>query len=98
METFKLQDVELSFDKKYYIIQGNNGNHTGYNRQWVINAEGYQTKVEANKIYKEMVNDNGDIKYGLTPLKICTPKELVEIYESSERITFYNCFDITVND
>lgn len=34
----------ITFEKKYYIIQGNHGNHTGYNRQWTINANGYNTK------------------------------------------------------
>ena len=88
----------ITFEKKYFIIQGNNGNHTGYNREWKINAEGYNTKKEAEKVYREMVRENGDIKYGLTPLRIVTALELVDIYESPERIKFFNCFDISVNE
>ena len=60
--------------------------NTGYNRQWVINAEGYSTKKEAEKVYREMVRENGDIKYGLTPLRIVTALELVDIYESPEPV------------
>lgn len=87
----------IVFSQKYYIIKGNNGNHVGYNRQWEISAEGYKTKTEAKQIYKEMVAENGDIKHGLTPLRIVTPSELMEIYNGEERISFFNCFDIDVN-
>ncbi len=96
--TINTGNESISFEKKYYIIQGNNGNHTGYNREWKINADGYSTKKEAEKVYREMVNENGDIKYGLTPLRIVTASELIEIYESQERIKFFNCFDIQINE
>jgi hypothetical protein len=95
--TINTGNESISFDKKYYIIQGNNGNHTGYNREWKINSEGYSTKKEVNEVYREMVKSNGDIEYGLTPLRICTPPELIAIYESQERIKFFNCFDISMN-
>ena len=95
-KTFTTEEGTITFNSKYFIIQGNNGNHTGYNREWEINAEGYKTKAEANKVYKEMANENGDIKYGLTPLRIVTADELIEIYNGSERIKFFNCFDIDV--
>lgn len=97
MKTINTGNHEITFNAKYFIIQGNNGNHTGYNRQWIINAEGYKTKKEAEKVYREMVRENGDIKHGLTPLRLVTPEELVEIYESDERISFFNCFDISLN-
>ncbi len=96
-KTFTTENGTISFSKKFYIIQGNNGNHTGYNRKWTINSEGYDSKREANRVAKEMTRENGDIEYGLTPLRIVTPAELMEIYESQEQIKFYNCFDITVN-
>lgn len=97
MKTITTGNEQITFNAKYFIIQGNNGNHTGHNRQWVINAEGYKTKKEAEKVYREMVRENGDIKYGLTPLRIVTADELIEIYESQERIKFFNCFDISVD-
>lgn len=97
-KTFTTENETISFSKKFYIIQGNNGNHTGYHRKWIVNAEGYDRKREANLVAKEMTKDNGDIEYGLTPLRIVTPEELMEIYEGSEQIKFYNCFDITVED
>jgi len=96
-KTFTTEKGTITFSAKYFIIQGNNGNHTGYNREWKINSEGYKTKAEANKVYKKMVNENGDIKYGLTPLRIVTADELMEIYEGQEKIKFFNCFDIDVN-
>lgn len=94
---YEVEKGKITFNSKYYIIQGNNGNHTGYNREWVINQVGYDSKKEANKVYKEMVKDNGDIEFGLTPLRIVTPNELIDIYESNERISFFNCFDISMN-
>jgi|ERR1700732_965182 len=97
MKTFHTEQGSITFNKKYYIIQGNNGNHRGYNREWKISSEGYKTKKEANEVYKEVANNNGDIKHGLTPLCIVTANELMEIYESEERISFLNCFDIEVN-
>jgi len=58
-KTFTTEEGTITFNSKYFIIQGNNGNHTGYNREREINAEGYKTKAEANKVYKEMANENG---------------------------------------
>ena len=84
----------FTFEKKYYIIQGNNGNHSYQNRTWNIFSEGFDSKKEANKTYKETVKENGDIEFGLTPLRICTPEDLIQIYDSLERISFNNCFDI----
>lgn len=95
--TIEIGNESITFDKKYFIIQGNNGNHTGNNRQWTINAEGYSTKKEAEKVYREMTRENGDIKYGLTPLRIVTAQELIEIYESPEKISFFNCFDVRIS-
>jgi hypothetical protein len=97
MKTITTGNEKITFNTKYFIIQGNNGNHTGYNRHWVINAEGYNTKKEAEKVYRQMVGENGDIKHGLTPLRIVKAEELIEIYESQERIKFFNCFDISVD-
>lgn len=96
MKNYSIQSEErfFTFSKKYYIIQGNNGNHTGCNREWTLFSYGFDTKKEANKAYNEAVKENGDIEFGLTPLQICTGKELVEIYESQERIYFSKCFDI----
>ncbi|MFN7703340.1 MAG: hypothetical protein ACK5OS_01870 [Chryseotalea sp.] len=96
--TITTGNLSITFEKKYFIIQGNNGNHTGYNRYWVLNSEGYNTKKEAEKIYREMVRKNGDIKHGLTPLRIVTGSELIEIYESPERLKFFNCIDIKVDE
>ena len=98
MKTIKTGNKEITFNAKYFIIQGNNGNHTGQNRYWALNSEGYKTKKEAQKVYKEMVKENGDIEFGLTPLRIVNADELVIIYESSERISFLSNFDINVMD
>ncbi len=97
-KTFQAKQGEISFRSKYYIIQGNNGNHTGNSREWKINGYGYDTKKEANKVFREMTKENGDIEFGLTPLRIVTPEELMDIYEGLEKISFYNCFDIDQND
>lgn len=97
IEQYEVEKGQITFNSKYYIIQGNNGNHTSYNREWVINQKGYDTKKEANKVYKEMIKENVDTEFGLTPLRIVTPIELIDIYEGQEKISFYNCLDINVN-
>lgn len=94
MKILKSDSKTLTFFKKYYIIQGNNGNHSGHHREWKLFSYGFDTKKDANKAYKYAVKENGDIEFGLTPLRICTASELIEIYESDERISFNNCFDI----
>jgi len=91
----------IFFNKKYYIIQSNNGNHTGLNRKWILNADGYNTKKEANKVKKEMISENGNIKYGLTHLKIITADELIDIYSYPSKngfVSFLNCFDIKIDE
>ena len=96
-EIYETEKGKITFNSKYFIIQGNNGNHTSYNKEWVINQKGYDTKKEANKVYKEMENENVDIKYGLTPLRIVSPMELIDIYEGQEKISFRYCLDIEVD-
>jgi hypothetical protein len=78
----------LTFEKKYFVLQGNNGNHHGHNRIWSIWGNAFDTKKEANKTCKNTAQENGDIKFGLTPLRICTAEEIIEIINSEERINY----------
>jgi hypothetical protein len=101
MKKITFENLEIIFHKKYYIMKGNNGNHTGYNRKWTIFTDGYNLKRDALKVIKEVVNNNGDMKYGLTPIGIFTPNDLIEKLESKERLNIYRlskCFDISIND
>jgi hypothetical protein len=96
--TITSEKEAIAFEKKYYIIEGNNGNHSGYNREWSINTLGYSTKKEALKVYRDMVNENDDIKHGLTPVRIVTAQDLIEIYESQERIGLFECLHVKKKD
>lgn len=92
-KTFQNNDVTIIFKCKYYIIKGNIGNHSGFNRTWSF-ISGFQTKKEANKSYKSIMNNDDDIKSGLTPLLIVSIDELIEIYLSSERLILENFADL----
>jgi len=99
MKTLKTESGNfLTFLRNYYIIEGNNGNHAGYNRIWTVWDNAFNTKKEANKAHKEGVKENGDVEYGLTPLLIRTPEEIIEIINSSERINYHGSHDIYENE
>ena len=85
----------INYHKKFYVIQGNNGNHTGHNRMWTFWQYGYDFKIAALNDVRHEISNNGDMKYGLTPIRIVTPEQIEEIRESDEQISLYNCSDIS---
>jgi len=84
----------LIFGKNFYIIIGNNGNHTRHNRIWQVCNNGYDMKIVAINQLRKYIAEDGDMKYGLKPSKIVTPEELRKIIESEEIVNFMDCFDI----
>lgn len=99
MKNLIINEEKITFLKNYYIIQGNNGNHSGRNRKWTLFSEAYNTKKEACKVLKEAINENSDAKYGLTPICIVTPDEILNIIENKkEELSLYNnCFHIRID-
>ena len=84
----------LNFNQPFFIVIGNNGNHTGINRIWDVCSYGYPTKIAAINEQRNITANNGDIKYGLTPCRVVSATELSEMIQSEERVNYLNCFDI----
>lgn len=91
---FKTTSGNLTFNANFFIAIGNNGNHIGYNRVWKISDFGYETKISAINTLRKYVSENGNMKFGLTPSRVVSASELVEMIESNEIVNFRNCRDI----
>ena len=91
-----MKTENLVFHANYYIIIGNNGNHTGYNRVWSVFSNGYPTKIAAINDLRKATAENGDIKFGLTPIRVVSAAELEDIINTStEQVRTFNCHDIS---
>ncbi len=84
----------LTFMANFYIMIGNNGNHTGRNRVWAVCSHGYEMKIAAINQLRKYVAEDGDMKYGLIPSMVVSNEELAEMIDSNEVVKFRNCYEI----
>ncbi len=85
---------KVTFRRAYYMIAGNNGNHTGLNRKWRT-LDSYNTLDQACRDLSEYLNDKNGARpgqigytrkndrsgyYGLEPHVIVSPAEWMDHY------------------
>ena len=96
MKTIETKKGTITFEKEFYVIVSNNGNHAGSKRIWNVWSNGYEMKIKAlNELRREIAN-NGDLKYGLKQSRIVTPEQLAEIINSDNIVKFMDCFDLSI--
>jgi len=95
METIETSEGSVTFRANFYIVIGNNGNHRGHNRIWEVCSYGYEMKIAAINKLRQYIAEDGDMKYGLKPGVVVSPKELAEMINSEEQVIFRNCHDIS---
>jgi hypothetical protein len=94
MKTLETTHGSLTFRANFYIVIGNNGNHTGHNRKWNVCLDGYEMKIVALNKLRQYVAEDGDMKYGLTPGMVVSADELAAMIDSDEQVLVRNCRDI----
>lgn len=91
---------KVTFSKEFYIIEGNHGNHEGYNRKWTTWYDGYDSANEAGVALANHINELEGLSeeeanvclmaanYDLRPFRVVTPQELIDAYDNSGSTLF----------
>ena len=89
---------EFEFTHRWYIIEGNHGNHSGHNRKWKILGK-YAWKSSAQLQLSQWANEsngtsprqpdytpktaNSAYTNGLQPMRIVSPAQLIADFDES---------------